>query len=484
MSYSVFILLVTASMLVSARPLKIRGYVTDVHSDTSFDIDDYRIQRDETLVLEFEKADSTSDDLPSDIRVGTLLEIKGDFDAGSGVLKATSVKVFPTELRKLKRTALVEETPVLKRVGDSWVGELRVDGQILEIDQSTVVAVVPNSTQKKASMRSAPRQNATNTRSSDNEVDEPREESVQVKATTELHSNMFADYVGKRLDDGRVQVSRISFRDNEFTKEEARLWKSLTPKIKELSPSAPGVVRVGLQRFKIFPDSELQQYVRALGSSLIPPIQRESHGGLGFIPFQFYVVDDPTVNAGAFANGLVLVHSGLFEVLEDEAQLAFILGHEIAHATQKHTLRQLEFHRKEKIALQVGAAVAAAYGAYGVRDSVNLVYAAIQNGYQRYLENQADRIGMEYMTRAGFDAREAPRAWKAISLKQGDRATNFFWSNHDSRTIRRSYLMTELRMNYQHVDFASGRQDSERFQRFRASILQKRSGKKRITVKL
>ena len=97
-------------------------------------------------------------------------------------------------------------------------------------------------------------------------------------------------------------------------------------------------------------------------------------------------------------------------------------------SVQEHTLRQLEFHKKKRMLLTIRAAVAAGYGAYSVSDLLNLTSAAITNGYQRYLENQADRISMEYMLAAGYDPREAPKFWKTMSLKAGgDSGTNFFW---------------------------------------------------------
>lgn len=91
------------------------------------------------------------------------------------------------------------------------------------------------------------------------------------------------------------------------------------------------------------------------------------------------------------------------------------------------------------MALRIGGAVAAAYGKRGIADLTILTEAAIRNGYQRSLENQADRLGIEHMLAAGYDPRQAPRVWKVMSLHYGDRRTNFFWSDHDNNTTRRSY---------------------------------------------
>jgi predicted Zn-dependent protease len=135
------------------------------------------------------------------------------------------------------------------------------------------------------------------------------------------------------------------------------------------------------------------------------------------------------------------------------------------------------------MALAIGAAVAQAYGAYNVRDLVQLTQAAVTNGYQRYLENQADRLGMEYMIAAGYDPREAPRAWKAVSLKQGDSPINFFWSNHDNNTTRRSYLMAELKNNYAGQTFGSMKKDSEGFEAARSVVQSMHAKNIKIKVK-
>ena len=59
------------------------------------------------------------------------------------------------------------------------------------------------------------------------------------------------------------------------------------------------------------------------------------------------------MNAFATPNGIVVVNSGLMEMLENEAQLAAVVGHEIAHATHEHTWRQQQFHKKKRIGIAI-----------------------------------------------------------------------------------------------------------------------------------
>src|SRR6266404_6072007 len=79
-----------------AKDVKIHGFITTVNSPTSFEIDDYKITHDVQLILEVEKDDSgtaTASFKPDDIRVGTEVEIRGDWDESTGELKAKSIKV-------------------------------------------------------------------------------------------------------------------------------------------------------------------------------------------------------------------------------------------------------------------------------------------------------------------------------------------------------------------------------------------------------
>ena len=154
------------------------------------------------------------------------------------------------------------------------------------------------------------------------------------------------------------------------------------------------------------------------------------------------------MNAFATPNGIVVVHSGFMEMVENEAQLAAVVGHEIAHATHEHTWRQQQFHKKKRIGIALAGAVADAYGMQSLADMATLVNGAIVNGHQRVLENQSDRIGLQYMVDAGYDPRQAPAVWKLMAKKNGVQSTNFFWSSHDNAPTRRSYLMNELKNNY------------------------------------
>jgi hypothetical protein len=471
------------------KDIKIHGYVTSVHTPASFEVDDYRVMTDQSVTLEFDtdEDEENQTDYPKDIHVGSEIEIRGSYNEESRELKAKSVKVYTRESKKLKRTALLNTIPNLQKQGASWEGTFRVDGQTVVVNESTAVVIAPNATQRKAlkaEEKKRKQAKKTNGAVAEGEFVDSGEQSLVRLA--DVHTNMYVAYEGLRLDNGSIRATRITFKDNELTGGEAKLWKSLTPKVTAYKGTKPGELKLGKAgKFKLAPNDEVQSYLRGLGERLVPESQKKlSPGDPNRIPFQFYVGEEKYPNAFATANGVVVVLTPMLALADNEAQLAAVLGHEIAHSVQEHTLRQIEFHKKKRMLLTIGAAVAAGYGAYNVSDLLNLTSAAITNGYQRYLENQADRVGMEYMVNAGYDPREAPKFWKTMSLKTGgDSATNFFWSSHDNNTTRRSYLMSELAVNYRGIDFENLRRDGPEFTHIRGLLREMYSKHKKIKVK-
>ena len=120
---------------------------------------------------------------------------------------------------------------------------------------------------------------------------------------------------------------------------------------------------------------------------------------------------------------------------------------------------------------------------YSITDLTNLINAAIANGYSRSLENQSDRIGLQYMTEAGYDPREAPAFWKVMVKKRGVSFTDFFWSDHDNEPTRRSYLMNELKNNYRDVNHTPLRTNAEEYSRIKAALIAANPKKTKIKVR-
>ncbi len=473
----VFCVIIIAGTLCTAKDYKIRGFVTSITSPTSFDIDDYRITRDNALSLEVEK---DSDDgaaasfKPEDIRVGTELEIKGDYDESTGVLTAKSIKAFLDDTRKIRRTALIEKIPSLQRTDTGWIGTVAADGQRVSIISTTAVSYKLNQSERRQAKGAK-----------DN-----REDATSLLSADLITLDTFMRYEGIRQPDGSILAKKVEFQHAELESGEAKMWRSLTPKVKDPNYSSfrPGEIRVEKLKYKLVPNKEAQDYIASFGENLVPQHQKDlSPDNPLKIPFRFYLVQDKSFNAAASPNGVVVVNSGVFDIAENEAQLAFILSHEISHAVEKHTWREHEYHKKALMALRIGGAIGAGFGGNGGRaisDMTTLVEAAVRNGYARSNENQADRVGLEWMLASGYDIREAPQSWKAVARKYGDRRTNLFWDDHDNNTTRRSYLMSEIKNNYSDVDFSSLKKDSEQFHHIAEAVTASEGRKTKIKLRV
>lgn len=174
-------------------------------------------------------------------------------------------------------------------------------------------------------------------------------------------------------------------------------------------------MRQARQHLRFIDDPELQQYIEGLGNRIASQSSRIQH------PFSFFIVDNPTLNAFAVPGGFIVVHTGLILNTESEAQLASVLAHEVAHITQRHIPRMLVAQEKGMGAAMLGIFAALLLFQAGEMESgeaaVALSTAGIaqsQLNFTRTHEEEADRLGIELLDSAGFDARAMPQFFKKM----------------------------------------------------------------------
>ena len=154
----------------------------------------------------------------------------------------------------------------------------------------------------------------------------------------------------------------------------------------------------------------------------------------------FNLVQDKQVNAWCMPGGLIVVYEGILPVTQDEASLAIVLGHEIAHAVARHSAEQMSTQMKQQQGLQVGAAVAGMLG-MGT-NTTSLIGAVVANGfnfknlsYSRNHESEADHMGLIFAALAGYDPQTAITFWKRMA-SQSSNKTSEFLSDHPSDETR------------------------------------------------
>lgn len=141
---------------------------------------------------------------------------------------------------------------------------------------------------------------------------------------------------------------------------------------------------------------------------------------------RIYITRTPYFNASMAPNGMMVVWTGLLLRVENEAQIAAILGHELGHYLLRHSLEQFENARSKS---SIGAFLTVGLGGIGSLASVALVSSVF--AHQRSAEHQADLFGLQLMAEAGYDPYEAPKVWKNIieetkAAKHKEKSVPFF----------------------------------------------------------
>jgi predicted Zn-dependent protease len=149
------------------------------------------------------------------------------------------------------------------------------------------------------------------------------------------------------------------------------------------------------QEMGIYNDEALQQFVSSVGLRLAKVSERPG------LPWHFAVVDVPVVNAFALPGGYIYMTRGILAFLNDEAQLAGVLGHEVGHVTGRHAAQQYSRATGAGLGLLLGSVLVPEVGALGgiAESSIGLLFLK----YGRADELQADELGVRYASRAGWD---------------------------------------------------------------------------------
>ena len=161
---------------------------------------------------------------------------------------------------------------------------------------------------------------------------------------------------------------------------------------------------------------------------------------VGNFSWEFNLVQDKSVNAWCMPGGKIVVYEGLLPVTQNEASLAIVLGHEIAHAVAKHSAEQLSTQMRQQYGLQVGSAIAGALGmGQNTQNIVQMVAALNFNfgnlKYSRDHESEADHMGLIFAAMAGYDPQVAVSFWQRMAASSTNQTAEFL-SDHPSDATR------------------------------------------------
>ena len=245
--------------------------------------------------------------------------------------------------------------------------------------------------------------------------------------------------------------------------------KSATPSESEpafnlKSPSQAEEIQLGRQitgnllgAAPLVKDAALQKYVNEVGRWVASQSERPD------LPWHFGVIESEDINAFAAPGGYVIVTKGLYRKLENEAQLAGVLGHEIAHVVRKHHLRLLQ---KSQL-LNLGAKLLGTKLGKG-DDTVQKVIGngaeILARGLDKDAEYEADRMGVILAARGGYEPFGLPEVLQSISETGNTSRVTLLYKTHphpDDRLLRLGDAIGDR------LDKVQGKTLSERFYRLK-----------------
>ncbi|MFP5418080.1 MAG: M48 family metalloprotease [Gammaproteobacteria bacterium] len=207
-----------------------------------------------------------------------------------------------------------------------------------------------------------------------------------------------------------------------------------SPEEKKLVARAAAIDRDLDEKGMLLDDSAMRAYVSRIGHALVPP------SAAGQVSFNFHILRSPVVNAFALPNGSIYLTVGLLDRLENEAELAQVLAHEIAHVVLRHGLKVSESNRSSIVAAHI-----ADLFLFGT-SLAYLPYLASVASYSREQEEEADRFGLAAVAANGYSPQAALQLFDSMKVvKKGESLEGSWYSSHPSNPERRDALQDMLR---------------------------------------
>ena len=235
------------------------------------------------------------------------------------------------------------------------------------------------------------------------------------------------------------------------TEDEAALWERARSHEERL-------IRIGT----LVPHPDIERYLNTLADRMLGDFL--DHLG---VTLRFVVVEEPTLNAWAYPYGTIGIHTGLMVRMDNEAQLAAIVSHEISHFLQRHTYREMLSESRQGLfgkglGLLTSAAVASQTGTFDPNVgnfAGDLWYNLSTSGYSQKNEYVADEEGLMLMARAGLAREEAIPAFEALAENEvyGAGDPRQMWSSHPRLEDRIRNLKKEIKREERSKGYVPGR---------------------------
>ncbi|OIQ22484.1 MAG: peptidase M48 [Flavobacterium sp. MedPE-SWcel] len=214
---------------------------------------------------------------------------------------------------------------------------------------------------------------------------------------------------------------------------------------KEIFPTAFQQYDSFLKENKVIKSTSQSAMVVSVGKKIKEAAEKylTAKGYKGYLKdyaWEYNLVDDPAVNAWCMPGGKIVVYTGIMPITKNEAGLATVMGHEVAHALVNHGAQRmsagtLQQYGATGVALATSGQSESAQQLYQQAYGVTTQYGAMLP-FSRKHENEADEIGLTLMAIAGYNPEEAISFWQRMDANSGGNAPKEFMSTHPSSNTR------------------------------------------------
>ncbi len=215
----------------------------------------------------------------------------------------------------------------------------------------------------------------------------------------------------------------------------------------------------------IIRDPEVNRYINVLGDSIARVADERS------LDWHFAIVDSKEVNAFAVPGGFVYVNRGLIERATKLDMLAGVLGHEIGHVTQRHSVKQMQKAQGADIGISLACILTGVCNNGVANAAIQVGGAAVFARFSRADEADADRVGVQYVMRAGIDPRGIPEMFQVLldERKTAPGALDAFFQTHPIEESRIAATEAQI-AGIDPAVLNSLTRDSPRYQEFRRRL--------------
>ena len=222
---------------------------------------------------------------------------------------------------------------------------------------------------------------------------------------------------------------------NPVTGENQRVAMSASEEVAMGQQAAPEMAQ---QFGGLYPDAQAQALVDRIGQSVVQNSQARNTP----YPFDFHLLADPqTVNAFALPGGQIFITYALASRLQTEGQLAGVLGHEVGHVVARHSAEQMA---KSGLLQGLANAGAVAAGDYGTAQVAQVVAQMANMSYGRDDELESDRLGVDFMSDAGYDPNALKEVMRILEAAGGGAQQPEFMSSHPNPGNRIQKIQAEI----------------------------------------